>query len=147
MQITLYFLRSSTHQYFTIHRFHSNVHGEDDHPEDPRRIWRIYEALKNAGCTNRMVKIPSREATVEELRLIHSENHIESIQKTSGRLKRILRPVYHPGFTEKLLVHPLLSVHLQANILAFLFTFAGSTLLLCALTHTRDVKGRTFGNG
>ncbi|KAF9998630.1 Histone deacetylase hda1, partial [Modicella reniformis] len=65
-------------------RFHSNVHGDDDHPEDPRRIWRIYEALKNAGCTNRMVKIPSREATLDELRLIHSNTHIEHIQKTSG---------------------------------------------------------------
>ncbi|KAG0219715.1 Histone deacetylase hda1 [Mortierella sp. GBA43] len=71
-------------------RFHSNVHGEDDHPEDPRRIWRIYEALKNAGCTNRMIKVPSREATIDELRLIHSDEHIESIQKTAEMSKEEL---------------------------------------------------------
>ncbi|KAF9958801.1 Histone deacetylase hda1 [Mortierella alpina] len=65
-------------------RFHSNVHGDDDHPEDPRRIWRIYDALKSSGCTSRMVKIPSREATVDELKLVHTMEHIQTITGTSA---------------------------------------------------------------
>ncbi|GJJ74986.1 histone deacetylase 6 [Entomortierella parvispora] len=71
-------------------RFHSNVHGEDDHPEDPRRIWRIYDALKNAGCTDRMIKIASREATMEELGLVHTPVHVEAITKTSNMSKEEL---------------------------------------------------------
>ncbi|KAF9570315.1 Histone deacetylase hda1 [Mortierella alpina] len=68
-------------------RFHSNVHGDDDHPEDPRRIWRIYDALRSSGCTSRMIKIPSREATVDELRLVHTMDHIQTITGTSEMSK------------------------------------------------------------
>ncbi|KAF9189329.1 Histone deacetylase hda1 [Haplosporangium sp. Z 11] len=64
-------------------RFHNNVHGDDDHPEDPRRIWRIYDALNTGHCTERMVKVTSREATVEELSLVHEADHIENITKTT----------------------------------------------------------------
>jgi hypothetical protein len=31
-----------------------------------------------------MIKITSREATVDELGLVHTDNHIENITKTSG---------------------------------------------------------------
>ncbi|KAF9580159.1 Histone deacetylase hda1 [Lunasporangiospora selenospora] len=68
-------------------RFHSNVHGEDDHPEDPRRIWKIYDALQTARCTERMVKISSREATTEELGLVHTEGHINNITRTTDMNK------------------------------------------------------------
>ncbi|KAF9950432.1 Histone deacetylase hda1 [Mortierella alpina] len=64
-------------------RFHNNVHGDDDHPEDPRRIWRIFDALNTAQCTDRMIKVPSREATSEELGLVHTESHIDNITKTT----------------------------------------------------------------
>ncbi|KAG0222518.1 Histone deacetylase hda1 [Mortierella sp. GBA43] len=68
-------------------KHHNNVHGDDDHPEDPRRIWRIFDALNTAQCTDRMIKIPTREATAEELSLVHTENHIENITKTAGMNK------------------------------------------------------------
>ncbi|KAF9273354.1 Histone deacetylase hda1 [Mortierella alpina] len=68
-------------------RHHNNVHGDDDHPEDPRRIWRIFDALNTAQCTDRMIKVPSREATSEELGLVHTESHIENITKTSAMSK------------------------------------------------------------
>ncbi|KAF9312427.1 Histone deacetylase hda1, partial [Linnemannia elongata] len=68
-------------------KHHNNVHGDDDHPEDPRRIWRIYDAIRNAHCTDRMIKITSREATVDELGLVHTDNHIENITKTSAMSK------------------------------------------------------------
>ncbi|KAF8981134.1 Histone deacetylase hda1 [Entomortierella lignicola] len=64
-------------------RFHSNVHGDEDHPEDPRRIWKIYDALKTSGCINRMIKVPSREATIDELNYVHTLEHIDSINSTT----------------------------------------------------------------
>ncbi|KAG0206117.1 Histone deacetylase hda1 [Mortierella sp. GBA30] len=68
-------------------RFHNNVHGDDDHPEDPRRIWRIFDALSTAQCTDRMIKVPSREASVDELGLVHTDSHIDNITKTTGMSK------------------------------------------------------------
>jgi len=137
LHATLYFRDATSYlPTLSLHRFHSNVHGEDDHPEDPRRIWRIYEALQSAGCTNRMIKIPSREATLEELQLIHTENHIESIQKTSGRVKRVARPVHHPNPTRGLLYHALPSMQPQTNTPASPFTCTGSNLVFVrAHTH------------
>ncbi|KAF9388777.1 Histone deacetylase hda1, partial [Mortierella sp. AD011] len=64
-------------------KHHNNVHGDDDHPEDPRRIWRIFDALVEAKISKRMIKIPSREATFEELNLVHTDDHIDNITKTS----------------------------------------------------------------
>jgi histone deacetylase 6 len=66
------------------------VHGDDDHPEDPRRIWRIYDAIRTAHCTDRMIKITSREATVDELGLVHTDNHIDNITKTSGTVSDLI---------------------------------------------------------
>lgn len=66
------------------------MHGEDDHPEDPRRIWRIYDALKTANCTERMIKITSREATAEELNLVHTDEHINNITKTMSMICFVL---------------------------------------------------------
>ncbi|KAG0004260.1 Histone deacetylase hda1 [Entomortierella chlamydospora] len=63
-------------------RFHSNVHGDQDHPEDPRRIWKIFDALKKNSCISRMIKVPSREATDEELGYVHTTEHINSISST-----------------------------------------------------------------
>ncbi|KAF8939499.1 Histone deacetylase hda1 [Dissophora ornata] len=68
-------------------RHHNNVHGDEDHPEDPRRIWRIFDAINTAQCTDRMIKIPSREATVEELHLVHTETHVGNITKTTDMSK------------------------------------------------------------
>lgn len=66
----------------------------DPHPEDPRRIYRIYKRLAEAGLIQDsslsgsdslgplMVKIPIREATSEEILEVHSESHLKFIQDT-----------------------------------------------------------------
>ncbi|KAK6460592.1 histone deacetylase HDA1 [Scheffersomyces coipomensis] len=66
----------------------------DPHPEDPRRIYRIYKKLAEAGLIQDptlsgiddigplMVKIPIREATAEEILEVHSEEHLKFIQST-----------------------------------------------------------------
>ncbi|CUM55219.1 Histone deacetylase HDA1 [Debaryomyces fabryi] len=66
----------------------------DPHPEDPRRIYRIYKKLAEAGLIQDsslsgideigplMVKIPIREASAEEILEVHSEEHLRFIEST-----------------------------------------------------------------
>lgn len=68
----------------------------DPHPEDPRRIYRIYKRLVEAGLVQDsslsgvdeigpfMLKIPIREATTEEILEVHSESHLNFIQNTES---------------------------------------------------------------
>lgn len=68
----------------------------DPHPEDPRRIYRIYKKLAESGLIQDpslsgthdlgplMVKIPIREATKEEILLVHSEDHLKYIASTEN---------------------------------------------------------------
>ncbi|ODV70290.1 hypothetical protein HYPBUDRAFT_103529 [Hyphopichia burtonii NRRL Y-1933] len=68
----------------------------DPHPEDPRRIYRIYKRLAEAGLIQDtslsgaedigplMVKIPIREATSEEILEVHSEDHLNYIESTES---------------------------------------------------------------
>ncbi|EMG48891.1 Histone deacetylase HDA1 [Candida maltosa Xu316] len=68
----------------------------DPHPEDPRRIYRIYKRLVEAGLVYDsslsgvdeigpyMLKIPIREATAEEILEVHSEEHLKFIQSTES---------------------------------------------------------------
>lgn len=66
----------------------------DPHPEDPRRIYRIYKKLAEAGLIQDpslagndnlgplMLKLPIREATAEEILEVHSEDHLKFIAST-----------------------------------------------------------------
>lgn len=66
----------------------------DPHPEDPRRIYRIYKILAENGLItdpmlsgvddigDLMLKIPVREATKEEILEVHSKEHLELLEKT-----------------------------------------------------------------
>ncbi|RCK62961.1 Histone deacetylase HDA1 [Candida viswanathii] len=68
----------------------------DPHPEDPRRIYRIYKRLVEAGLVQDsslsgvdeigpfMLKIPIREASTEEILEVHSESHLSFIQSTES---------------------------------------------------------------
>ncbi|KAF3203463.1 Histone deacetylase hda1 [Orbilia oligospora] len=69
-------------------RFHATLDEEDVHPEDPRRIHVIYQALASAGLTKLpeggselenedclMVRIRAREVTEEEALLVHTSDH------------------------------------------------------------------------
>ncbi|KAG0669258.1 Histone deacetylase hda1 [Maudiozyma exigua] len=66
----------------------------DPHPEDPRRIYRIYKILAENGLINDpmlsgvddigdlMLKIPVREATRDEILEVHSKEHLDFLEKT-----------------------------------------------------------------
>lgn len=68
----------------------------DPHPEDPRRIYRIYKRLAEAGLIQDtsllgvddigplMVKIPIREATADEILEVHSKEHLLYILSTES---------------------------------------------------------------
>lgn len=68
----------------------------DPHPEDPRRIYRIYKKLAEAGLIQDtslsgseeigplMVKIPIREATAAEILEVHTKDHLKFISLTEA---------------------------------------------------------------
>ncbi|ODQ81679.1 hypothetical protein BABINDRAFT_159937 [Babjeviella inositovora NRRL Y-12698] len=74
----------------------------DPHPEDPRRIYRIYKILAEAGLINDpsligaddigdlMLKIPVREATREEILQVHTPEHLDFIASTEKMDKEAL---------------------------------------------------------
>ena len=88
----------------------SDYSGSPHHPEDPRRIEFIYEALKEAGLiytgsrsdlpkileespTKWMWHIPNREARMDEVCLVHTVEHFEWVralnEKTSAELRQL----------------------------------------------------------
>ncbi|CAK0842080.1 unnamed protein product, partial [Prorocentrum cordatum] len=79
---------------------HRNL-DEDDHPEQPLRILRIWERLVAEGIAARCVRIPCREAERQELELKHTAAHVDSMLAVAGlasaeacRLGRTYNSVY-----------------------------------------------------
>ena len=70
----------------------------DYHPEDPRRIFKIYKELCIAGLVkddllntgtlipNPLVPIPARDVTESEVCLVHDKKHFDFMRSTSGML-------------------------------------------------------------
>jgi hypothetical protein len=76
-------------------RFHQTVDYRDTHPEDPRRIYRIYKELALAGLIEDretqsvskdelMLRLRARHATEEEVLLVHSKEHLAEMQATES---------------------------------------------------------------
>lgn len=80
-------------------RYHAKIYTSyfeyiDPHPEDPRRIYRIYKILAENGLIRDptlsgvdeigelMLKIPVREATAEEILQVHTKEHLAFLEKT-----------------------------------------------------------------
>lgn len=82
-------------------RFHTELDSPDSkndvHPEDPRRIWAIFNAFEKAGIVEtvqsgtsamlpfRLLRIPTRLATNEELALAHAVDHIHWVEQLPGK--------------------------------------------------------------
>lgn len=74
----------------------------DPHPEDPRRIYRIYKRLAEAGLIvdpsllgsedigPLMVKIPAREASDDEILQVHTAEHLRHILLTEAMTREQL---------------------------------------------------------
>lgn len=74
----------------------------DYHPEDPRRIFKIYKELCMAGLVkdpllntgtlipNPLVNIPVREVGEDEVCLVHDKSHFDFMKTTAGTLSHNL---------------------------------------------------------
>ena len=84
-------------------RFHATLDEEDVHPEDPRRIHVIYQALTSAGLTklpedgtkpenedDLMLRIRAREVTEEEVLLVHTPDHWRFLTTLPGELRSLV---------------------------------------------------------
>lgn len=55
-----------------------------DHPEHPGRLSAIRDRLESEGLARRLRPIPAREANAEELRAVHTEDHVARIAATAS---------------------------------------------------------------
>ena len=60
-------------------------HDTGAHVENQRRLVAITEVLEEAGLPGRLVSLAPRAATVEEIALAHSRDHIARVEGFSGR--------------------------------------------------------------
>jgi acetoin utilization deacetylase AcuC-like enzyme len=73
--------------------FHDDpVHAEHDsgpgHPECPERVEAVRRGLQAARLRPRLVDLPARDASAEELRRVHTEAHLHRLAGTAGRTVR-----------------------------------------------------------
>jgi len=55
------------------------------HLESPRRVKAIHEILSDASLQGRLSELVPRQATGDELTLVHTAEHIERVAKTAGK--------------------------------------------------------------
>src|SRR5690242_243857 len=55
------------------------------HAERPERLKRTHELLERSGVLDALVRVPAREATVEELELVHSAALVERVRTASAQ--------------------------------------------------------------
>ncbi|KAI8874801.1 histone deacetylase superfamily [Backusella circina FSU 941] len=68
--------------------FHATPDPTEIHPEDPRRIFKIYNRLAKNGILDECLRIKSRMATKREILLVHTASHYQSILDTAYLTKR-----------------------------------------------------------
>lgn len=56
------------------------------HPEDPRRIQRIYDQLQQEGLTKQMLQLPCPPALVSDILEVHTEALWHRVEKTQCKL-------------------------------------------------------------
>jgi acetoin utilization deacetylase AcuC-like enzyme len=62
----------------------SREHDFPDHPEHAGRIPAIFTALEGAGLLGEMTELPVRAATIDDLRLCHSVEHIYGVEHAAA---------------------------------------------------------------
>jgi histone deacetylase 6 len=63
---------------------HAPLKKEDfDHPENPERIRKIYEALKDSGCLYKFKRIQVKQAREDQIVQFHSKEHFMEMMATS----------------------------------------------------------------
>ena len=67
-------------------RMREHKHLSYDHLEQPARITSIFETLESSGCTSRMIVLPAREVSKDEVALVHSRNVWERVNAIECRV-------------------------------------------------------------
>ncbi|KAF2772243.1 Arginase/deacetylase [Teratosphaeria nubilosa] len=129
-------------------RFHVEMYPTEDdvHPEDPRRIFHIYQTLVNAGLVWQsgvkgpsdyyMGRINAREVTKDEVCLVHTERHWDWIQSLKDKTgPELLDELQHPD--EYACMD---SVYLSPNTPLCAALSAGGAIELCRSIILNRVK-------
>jgi histone deacetylase 6 len=72
--------------YDTVMSYHATPDPIEIHPEDPRRIYKIFSILEKHGLLAECIRIKSRRATREEITAIHSIIHYRKMRETTSKL-------------------------------------------------------------
>ena len=60
---------------------------EVEHAENARRVERAHAVLEASGTLDQLEVLPTREATVDELLLVHTEEHIKHMTRVAGAVE------------------------------------------------------------
>ncbi|MBM6383479.1 MAG: hypothetical protein JSY10_05725 [Paenibacillus sp.] len=70
--------------YDTAMSYHATPNPMEIHPEDPRRIFKIFNILEQHGILRECRRIVSRRATKQEILLVHNIIHYRKLRDTEG---------------------------------------------------------------
>ena len=62
------------------------------HIEIPQRLEVVYDMLDSEGIMERLITVPVRFASLEEIEMVHTPAYIEKIMDTAGEPLRYLDP-------------------------------------------------------
>lgn len=71
--------------YDTAMSYHATPNPMEIHPEDPRRIFKIFNILEQHGLLKECKRIKSRRATKQEILLAHNIVHYRKMRETAGK--------------------------------------------------------------
>ncbi|GAA5805593.1 hypothetical protein HPULCUR_011113 [Helicostylum pulchrum] len=74
--------------YDTAMSYHATPNPMEIHPEDPRRIFKIFNILEQHGLLRECERIASRRATKQEILLVHNIIHYRKLRDTADLKKR-----------------------------------------------------------
>jgi acetoin utilization deacetylase AcuC-like enzyme len=61
--------------------YRKHLEGRDHHPERPERYDAVMQGLETAGLTPKLLRVPSRAATDDELLLCHAPQYLEIVRE------------------------------------------------------------------
>ncbi|KAJ9395721.1 hypothetical protein DTO282F9_7341 [Paecilomyces variotii] len=123
-------------------RYHCEVRPTADvHPEDPRRIYYIYKELCRAGlvddpeslrplASQPLQRIPVRDATVDEISLVHDPDHYTFVESTKDMTDDMLIELEHTRD----------SIYFNRLTFASSLLSVGGAIETCMAVATRRVK-------
>lgn len=93
-------------------RGHKNL--SYDHPEQPARITSIFETLESSGCTSRMIVLPARKVSEDEVALVHSRNVWERVNEIECKISS----AFHLLEAHFVIPHSVLCLYVHHSVLA-----------------------------